>query len=134
LSPGPAPGLFSSPQRVVLFFLLSPHAADAPYASLRIPDGNTELSLARARLYHAYMSVTVLLFATYADALGAQSVSLDLPPEATVADVLAEIGRRPGGEQLPPSPLVAVNQRYAAVTAPVRSGDEVALIPPVAGG
>lgn len=80
------------------------------------------------------MSVTVLLFAAYADALGAPSLSVELPAEATVADVLAEIARRPGSELLPASPLVAVNQRYAASSTRVSPGDEVALIPPVAGG
>jgi molybdopterin converting factor subunit 1 len=80
------------------------------------------------------MSVTVLLFASYADALGAGSLALDLPANATVADVLAELRTRPGAERLPPSPLVAVNQRYASATSAVRAGDEVAVIPPVAGG
>ena len=59
------------------------------------------------------MSVTVLLFASYADALGASSLRVDLPADATVADVLARLRARPGAERLPPSPLVAVNQRYA---------------------
>ncbi len=80
------------------------------------------------------MSVTVLLFASYADALGASSLSLDLPAGATVGDVLAELMSRPGADRLPPSPLMAVNQRYASADSPVRSGDEVAVIPPVAGG
>ena len=80
------------------------------------------------------MSVTVLLFASYADALGAPSVSVDLPEEATVADVLAAIGRRPGAEMLPAAPLVAVNQRFAVSSTRVSAGDEIALIPPVAGG
>jgi molybdopterin converting factor subunit 1 len=80
------------------------------------------------------MSVTVLLFASYADALGASSLSLELPANATVADVLADLRSRAGSERLPPSPLVAVNQRYADVGSAVREGDEVAVIPPVAGG
>jgi molybdopterin converting factor subunit 1 len=80
------------------------------------------------------MSVTVLLFASYADALGTPSVSVDLPDGATVADVLADIAGRPGAEALPAAPLVAVNQRYAGPSTRVTSGDEVALIPPVAGG
>ena len=80
------------------------------------------------------MSVTVLLFASYADALGAPSLTLELPADATVADVLAEVARRPGAGMLPASPLVAVNQRYAPASTRVRPGDEVALIPPVAGG
>lgn len=80
------------------------------------------------------MSVTVLLFASYADALGAPSVSVDLPEEATVADVLAAVRRRPGAELLPASPLVAVNQRFAVSSTRVSAGDEIAFIPPVAGG
>ena len=80
------------------------------------------------------MTVTVLLFASYADALGMPSVTLDVPAEATVADVLANLSRREGASRLPPNPLVAVNQRYAGVTTRIQAGDEVALIPPVAGG
>ena len=80
------------------------------------------------------MSVTVHLFASYADALGVPSVSLEMPAGSTVSDVLADIAARPGGGVLPERPLVAVNQRYAAPSTPVSSGDEVALIPPVAGG
>lgn len=80
------------------------------------------------------MSVTVLLFASYADALGAPSLSVELPAGATVADVLSAVRRRPGAERLPPRPLVAVNQRYASPASPVGPGDEIALIPPVAGG
>lgn len=80
------------------------------------------------------MSVTVLLFASYADALGAPRLQVDLPPAATVADLLAALRTRPGAERLPPAPLVAVNERYAAATSTLRAGDEVAIIPPVAGG
>jgi len=80
------------------------------------------------------MSVTVLLFASYADALGASSLAVELPSDATVADVLAHLRTRPGADRLPPAPLVAVNQRYATAASAVRAGDEVAVIPPVAGG
>ena len=80
------------------------------------------------------MTITLLLFASYADALGASSVDMELPRESTVSDVLLAIRARPGAERLPPSPLVAVNQRYAAPESVVHEGDEVALIPPVAGG
>jgi molybdopterin converting factor subunit 1 len=80
------------------------------------------------------MTVTLLLFASYADALGASTLDLELPRESTVGDVLTAVRSRPGADRLPPSPLVAVNQRYASVESVVREGDEVALIPPVAGG
>jgi molybdopterin converting factor small subunit len=36
--------------------------------------------------------------------------------------------------RLAPSPAVAVNERYAKADAALRDGDEVAIIPPVAGG
>ena len=80
------------------------------------------------------MSVTVLLFASYADALGTSSLSMALPPGATVGDVLADLRRHPGADRLPASPLVAVNASYATLETAVQPGDEVAVIPPVAGG
>lgn len=80
------------------------------------------------------MPVNVLLFASYADALGGPSVLVDVPAEATVQDVVDQVLALPGASQLPQRPLVAVNQRYARPTARVQAGDEVALIPPVAGG
>jgi molybdopterin converting factor small subunit len=40
----------------------------------------------------------------------------------------------PGADRLPPEPLVAVNERYARRDHVLVAGDEVAIIPPVAGG
>ena len=80
------------------------------------------------------MTVTVLLFATYADLFGAASVQVSLPPGATVRDLIRRLTTVAGGERLPPTPLVAVNQRYARSDHPLEAGDEVAVIPPVAGG
>jgi molybdopterin converting factor subunit 1 len=80
------------------------------------------------------MTVTLLLFASYADALGASSLAMELPHEATVGELLTAIRSFPGADRLPPRPLVAVNQSYAGLDSVVREGDEVALIPPVAGG
>jgi molybdopterin converting factor subunit 1 len=80
------------------------------------------------------MTVTVLLFASYADALGADSLALDVRPGATVADVVARVQQLPGAARLPRNPMVAVNERYAKRDRVIASGDEVAIIPPVAGG
>lgn len=80
------------------------------------------------------MTVTVLLFASYADALGRSAVELPLAEGATVGDVVADLGRIVGPGRLPAAPMVALNQRYATYDQPVRAGDEVAVIPPVAGG
>ena len=82
----------------------------------------------------AHMTVTLLLFASYADALGASTLDMELPHESTVGDLLSAVRAHPGADRLPPSPMVAVNQRYATLESIVREGDEVALIPPVAGG
>ena len=80
------------------------------------------------------MTVTVLLFASYADALGTRSFSLDIAPTATVGDVVGHVQSLPGGSRLPKEPLVAVNERYAKSNTRLQMHDEVAIIPPVAGG
>lgn len=81
-----------------------------------------------------HVTVTVLLFAAYADALGRSSIELPFAPGATVADVLGRLRAMPGADRLPPAPLVAVNRRFAGVGDPLSCGDEIAVIPPVAGG
>ena len=54
-------------------------------------------------------------------------------PLQTMSNLLHAVrGRAPGA--LPPAPMVAVNAEYATLDDPVRLGDEVAIIPPVAGG
>ena len=80
------------------------------------------------------MTVRVLLFASYADALGASEVNVDLPPGARVSDVLTRIKSLAAGKRVPDKPLVAVNQRYARPDQTIGETDEVAIIPPVAGG
>jgi len=80
------------------------------------------------------MKVRVLLFASYADALGASELALDLPVGARVHDVLSRVQAMASGRRIPDKPMVAVNQRYARADHPVSAADEVAIIPPVAGG
>jgi molybdopterin synthase sulfur carrier subunit len=80
------------------------------------------------------MTVAVLLFASYADVLGGDRISIDLPAGASVGDLLDRVRRLPGAERLPAIPVVAVNQQYASREQRLGVGDEVALIPPVAGG
>jgi molybdopterin converting factor subunit 1 len=76
----------------------------------------------------------VLLFASYADALGAPAIDLDLPAGSTVRDLVHAVRALPGAAALPPQPLVAVNLAYARADRVLDAHDEVALIPPVAGG
>jgi molybdopterin converting factor subunit 1 len=80
------------------------------------------------------MTVTALLFASYAEALGSDRVELAFSGSTTVREVVAQLRALPGGAALPASPLVAVNLTYARADQRVESGDEVAIIPPVAGG
>lgn len=80
------------------------------------------------------MSVPVLVFASYADAFGARTVNVPVPVPCTVADLITAMRELPGGHRLPRQPLVAVNHAYARPETAVTTGDEVALIPPVAGG
>ena len=80
------------------------------------------------------MTVTVLLFASYADAVGRSEIELDVETGATVSDVIEQVRAMGDADRLPPAPMVAVNEQYASRDRELRAGDEVALIPPVAGG
>ena len=80
------------------------------------------------------MTVTLLLFAAYADVLGSSCVELQLSAGAKVSDLLDQVRELDGAERLPSEVLVAVNEEYATVDHVLEPGDEVALIPPVAGG
>ena len=80
------------------------------------------------------MTIRVLLFASYAEALGASEVSVDLPTGSRVADLLDRVRSLAAGKRVPDKPMVAVNQRYARAEQVIGAQDEVAIIPPVAGG
>ena len=82
------------------------------------------------------MQVDVRLFAVFRERAGRDTISLELPEGATVADALTAAGREPGlGEILERMPVrAALNREYVGTDAPVRAGDELALIPPVSGG
>ncbi len=91
-------------------------------------------SSSRAASSSKTVQIRLRLFATYAEAFGRDEIALDLPEGSTSGDVLRAVRQRPGAEKLPPRPLIAVNLRYVKDEAPLADGDEVALIPPVAGG
>jgi MoaE-MoaD fusion protein len=81
------------------------------------------------------VSVLALFFAAYRDLLGTNRLSVDLPEGATVADLVVELRARGAPfDALPREPAVAVNRTYALPSERLRAGDEVAFIPPVAGG
>ena len=80
------------------------------------------------------VSVRVLLFASYAESLGTDSLDLTLSSPATVGDVLARVRSVSGGGVLPPKPLCARNLAHASPADLVSDGDEIAILPPLAGG
>ena len=81
------------------------------------------------------VSVQALFFAAYRDLLGARELSVQLPEGATVGDLVSALRSRGAPfSALPAEPAVAVNRTYALLSETLRPGDEVAFIPPVAGG
>jgi len=80
------------------------------------------------------VNATVLLFARVADLIGAESVVVTLPHGACAGDVLTAVRSLPGGAGIPAVTRVAVNHRFVDTAHVVVADDEIALIPPVAGG
>jgi|1185.fasta_scaffold1622830_2 molybdopterin converting factor subunit 1 len=80
-------------------------------------------------------SVTVQLFASCAEAFGATTLQIPLDSgSSTVEELIHRIRSLPAGKTLPGSTRLAVNRRIAAPGQRIRPTDEVAVIPPVAGG
>lgn len=80
------------------------------------------------------MRIRTLLFAVYRDMAGTDAVDVDLAAGATAADLVERLRAEPGLDRLPPEPALAVNHEYVSLSTGLSDGDEVALIPPVAGG
>jgi molybdopterin converting factor subunit 1 len=81
------------------------------------------------------MTVRTLFFATYRDLAGTDGFAVTLPEGARAEHLVALLRARGGGlAALPETPAVAVNMRYAPLSTVLAEGDEVAFIPPVAGG
>ena len=79
-------------------------------------------------------TVRMLLFASYAETLGLDTIELTFDGGATVGDAIGRLRALPGGEKLPPKPLCALNLSQVRLDARLASGDELAVLPPLAGG
>lgn len=81
------------------------------------------------------MQIRLLFFALYRDFAGASELALQLPPASTAGEAVARLRAAGGGfARIPAEPVVAVNREYASLDATLHEGDELALLPPVAGG
>lgn len=81
------------------------------------------------------MIVRVRLFARARDLAGAAEVSVELPAEATVADLRRRLAaERPVLADLLKRCAVAVDTEFARDEDRLRESGEIALLPPVSGG
>jgi molybdopterin synthase catalytic subunit len=79
------------------------------------------------------IQVRVLAFGVLKDSLGAETVAVALPEGATVAELLAQLGRSHPAVTLR-GIAVSVNAEYASGGTVLHEGDEIGLLPPVSGG
>lgn len=81
------------------------------------------------------MQIRLMLFALYRDLAGVEEMTLDVPAGATARDAVTLLRARGSGlSRLPEAPVVARNRVYAGLDERLEDGDELALLPPVAGG
>jgi molybdopterin synthase catalytic subunit len=88
------------------------------------------------------MQVRVLFFGVLKDLLSSTGEAVTLPEGATVAHLMEQLRSGNGIDRRAESAghpvwlalAVAVNREYAAASAVLHEGDEVALLPPVSGG
>ena len=77
--------------------------------------------------------VSVLFFARFRELAGTPRLEIEVPAGTSVEELLRRL-REEEGVDLPPDAAVAVNRSYASPSTGLSEGDEVAIVPPVAGG
>jgi molybdopterin converting factor subunit 1 len=81
------------------------------------------------------MPLHVLYFATLKQRAGRTEESVDLPEPPTIAGLKQHLARlHPDLEPALASALASINKEFAMADDALKSGDEVALFPPVSGG
>lgn len=80
------------------------------------------------------MEVKILAFGIARDILGGPELQLSTPQHLTVGKLLAILKEQYPAFQELTSLAIAVNADYAQSDQQIKAGDEVVIIPPVAGG
>ena len=81
------------------------------------------------------MTIRVQLFAIAKELAGADYVTVELPTDATVADLRSAVASEsPGLADIVGQVAIAVDSEYADDETPLTEQSTVALIPPVSGG
>jgi molybdopterin converting factor small subunit len=79
--------------------------------------------------------IQLLHFASFRDALGRGEETRELPPGTRVADVWAALAAEvPRFQEFQTIPPAALNRVYVPPDTLLSEGDELAFLPPVAGG
>jgi molybdopterin converting factor small subunit len=80
------------------------------------------------------LRVQLLHFALFRDAVGRESESRELPEGTRICDLWEVLKREHGALRAFAAPPAAVNRLYVGPETVLSEGDEVAFLPPVAGG
>lgn len=89
------------------------------------------------------MRVTVEFFGPAREAAGTARLAIDCDMPSTAQELVVRLARERGGrlahlllthDRLAPSVLVAVNDVQAVGPVALKDGDEITVLPPVAGG
>lgn len=81
------------------------------------------------------MKVRLLFFAVLRDITGSNEVQIDVPDGTRASDLWNSLRQKhPRLSAYERAPMTAINQSYAGADQLLHDGDEVAFIPPVAGG
>lgn len=81
------------------------------------------------------MKVCVKFFALHREAVGKEKIILDIEENAPIEKLLELlIEKYPGLRKLEEYTFISLNHEYADKNRKLKSGDEVALFPPVGGG
>ena len=81
------------------------------------------------------MTIRIQFWSYFKDLAGCAQASEDLPPGATVGDLLQRLHNRfPKLIAMQNSTLIAVGVEYQSRDYVLKDGDEVSLFPPVQGG
>ena len=79
------------------------------------------------------MNIQIVLLGQYRLARETNEFVVDLPVGSTAASAVA-FARRGAEAIIPPAPVIAINHEQSSLNAVLSDGDELALLPPVAGG
>ena len=81
------------------------------------------------------MKIRLLSFAVLREIVGSSEIELEVPPGSRALDVWQMLREHhPELAALQRPPMTAINEEYADPAMELSAGDELAFIPPVAGG